>query len=107
MYFVLMAWVVGVVLRERRPLIYYALAAILFVFAQLAYFLLSRPICKGTNAKIDGSFIATVLDTATVFVIYLAWRSITEGMPHFPPCCLPPPLNRAPDFWVDEAYYPH
>lgn len=80
-----MAWVVGVVLRERRPMIYYALAAILFILAQLAYFLLSRPVCTGTNAKIDGSFIATVLDTAAVIVIYLAWRSITEGMSLFPP----------------------
>jgi len=76
-----MAWIVAAVLREMRPLIYYALAGMLFILAQLAYFLLSRPICNGTNAKIDGSFIATVLDTATVFVLYLAWRSITEGMP--------------------------
>jgi len=88
-YFIMMFWVTGVVLRERRPVIYYVLAAILFIFAQLAYFLLSRPICSGTNAKIDGSFIATVLETATVIVLYLAWRSITE------------------DFWVDEPYYPH
>jgi hypothetical protein len=36
-------------------------------------------ICKGTNAKIDGSFIATVLETASVVALYLAWRSITEG----------------------------
>ncbi|KAH9030742.1 chitin synthase III catalytic subunit [Lactarius pseudohatsudake] len=87
-YFILMGWIVAAVLREMRPLIYYGLAGLLFILAQLAFFLLSRPICNGTNAKIDGSFIATVLDTATVVVLYLAWRSITE------------------DYWVDEAYFP-
>ena len=39
----------------------------------------SQVICKGTKAKIDGSFIATILETASVAVLYLAWRSITEG----------------------------
>ncbi|KAH9016087.1 chitin synthase III catalytic subunit-domain-containing protein [Lactarius hengduanensis] len=61
-YFILMGWIVAAVLREMRPLIYYGLAGLLFILAQLAFFLLSRPICNGTNAKIDGSFIATVLD---------------------------------------------
>lgn len=27
----------------------------------------------------DGSFIATVLETAAVYVLYLAWKNITEG----------------------------
>ena len=79
LYFILMTWVVVAVLREMRPLIFYALAALLFIISQLAFFLLSRPICNGSNAKVDGSFIATLLETASVFVIYLAWRSITEG----------------------------
>jgi hypothetical protein len=74
-----MIWVVVAVLREKRPLIFYALAGLLFIVSQLVFFLLSRPICSGSNAKVDGSFIATVLETASVFVIYLAWRSITEG----------------------------
>ncbi|KAI0302914.1 chitin synthase III catalytic subunit [Multifurca ochricompacta] len=85
-YFILMIWIVARVLRELRPLVYYTLAGILFVLARLAYFLLSRTICDGTNAKIDGSFIATVLDTAAVIVLYLAWRSITE------------------DYWDDDAF---
>jgi hypothetical protein len=80
LYFVLMIWIVVRRLREQRPLVYYVLAGILFVLAQLAYFLLSRPICSGTNAKIDGSFLATALETATVIVLYLAWRNITEGL---------------------------
>ena len=78
-YFVLMVWIVARILHEMRPLVYYVLAGILFIFAQLAYFLLSRTICDGTNAKVDGSFIATALETATVIALYLAWQGITEG----------------------------
>ncbi len=74
-----MIWIVVKKLREQRPLVYYILAGILFILAQLAYFLLSRPICNGANAKIDGSFLATALETATVIVLYLAWQGITEG----------------------------
>jgi hypothetical protein len=74
-----MIWIVVKKLREQRPLVYYMLAGILFVLAQLTYFLLSRPICNGTNAKIDGSFLATALETASVIVLYLAWQGITEG----------------------------
>ena len=36
-------------------------------------------ICRGADAKVDGSFVATILETASVGVLYLAWRSITEG----------------------------
>lgn len=32
-----------------------------------------------TPHRIDGSFVATILETAAVGVLYLAWRSITEG----------------------------
>ena len=74
-----MIWIVVKKLREQRPLVYYMLAGILFILAQLSYFLLSRPICNGTKAKIDGSFIATALETATVIVLYFAWQGITEG----------------------------
>ena len=87
LYFILMVWIVARVLHEMRPLVYYILAAILFILAQLAYFLLSRPICDGTNAKVDGSFIATALETATVTVLYLAWQGITEGSYFSRPVC--------------------
>ena len=79
---------------------FYILAATLFVLSQLDYFLLnkvrdnsqmvrcnsfrpSQVICKGANAKVDGSFVATILETAAVIVLYLAWRSITEGKRFF------------------------
>ena len=87
LFFILMVWIVFRALHETRPLVYYFLAAILFILAQLAYFLLSRTICDGTNAKVDGSFIATALETATVIVLYLAWQGITEGPCFSRPVC--------------------
>ncbi|KAF8656328.1 hypothetical protein AX16_002593 [Volvariella volvacea WC 439] len=78
-YFVIMSVIVLRVLNETKPMFFYVLAAFLFVLSQLDYFLLNRVICRGTNAKIDGSFIATLLESAAVGVLYLAWRSITEG----------------------------
>lgn len=77
-YLILMAYIVLHVLNETRPMVYYILSAALFVLSQLAWFLLNKVICKGSSAKVDGSFIATLLETAAVGVLYLAWRSITE-----------------------------
>lgn len=76
-YFFIMLYIVVAILNEIRPLWYYILSGILFVVSQLAYFLLSKVICKGSS-KVDGSFIATLLETAAVAVLYIAWRSITE-----------------------------
>lgn len=89
LFFVIMTWIVLITLREVRPMWFYILAATLFVLSQLDFFLLNKVICKGTNAKIDGSFIATVLETACVLALYLAWRSITE------------------ESWDDNVYFPN
>ena len=53
---------------------------------KIAHLACFQVICKGTAAKIDGSFIATVFETASVVVLYLAWRSITEGEQCVWPC---------------------
>jgi len=89
LFFVMMTWIVLVVLREVRPMWFYILAATLFVLSQLDYFLLNKVICRGSNAKVDGSFVATILETASVGVLYLAWRSITE------------------ESWDDNVYFPN
>jgi hypothetical protein len=34
---------------------------------------------QGANHKVDGAFVATILETASVVALYFAWRSITEG----------------------------
>ncbi|KAH8824179.1 chitin synthase III catalytic subunit [Flagelloscypha sp. PMI_526] len=78
LYFGIMAYIVIAVLNEMRPMWYYILALVLFILAQLAWLLLGKVVCKGSSEKIDGSFIATVLETAAVGVLWLAWRSITE-----------------------------
>jgi len=77
-FFILMAYIVLYILDEVRPMWFYVLSAVLFILSQLDYFLLNKVICRGTNAKIDGSFVATMLETASVSVLYFAWRSITE-----------------------------
>ncbi|KAF7345455.1 hypothetical protein MVEN_01563600 [Mycena venus] len=87
-YFGLMAYIVLAVLNEVRPMWFYILSAALFVLSQLDYFLLNKVICKGSNQKVDGSFVATFLETAAVGVLYLAWKSITE------------------ESWDEDAYYP-
>ncbi|KAI0088926.1 chitin synthase III catalytic subunit [Irpex rosettiformis] len=79
LYFALMLYIVLGVLNEVRPMWFYVLAAVLFILSQLDYFLLNKVICKGVSShRLDGSFVATFLETAAVGVLYLAWRSITE-----------------------------
>jgi hypothetical protein len=97
-YFGIMMYIVLGILNEVRPVWYYVISAILFVLSQLDYFLLSKIICKvrppyitltrqmfddmglqGSSMKIDGSFVATILETASVAALYFAWRGITEG----------------------------
>jgi hypothetical protein len=102
-YFGLMLYIVLGILNEIRPVWYYVIAAIFFVLSQLDYFLLSKIICRvrntstiiprsllitrylqGSSMKVDGSFIATILETACVVTLYFAWRGITEGNIIFP-----------------------
>lgn len=87
-YFGIMLYIVLGILNEIRPVWYYVIAAILFVLSQLDYFLLSKIICRGSSSKVDGSFIATILETACVVALYFAWRGITE------------------EDWDNELYYP-
>ncbi|XP_006464084.1 hypothetical protein AGABI2DRAFT_209131 [Agaricus bisporus var. bisporus H97] len=77
-YLALMAFIVLHVLNETRPMWYFLLSAALFVLAQLAWFLLGKVICNGSNQKVDGSFVATILETASVVGLFFAWKSITE-----------------------------
>lgn len=87
-YFGIMLYIVLGILNEVRPVWYYVIAAILFVLSQLDYFLLNKIICRGSSMKVDGSFIATILETACVVALYFAWRGITE------------------EDWDNDLYYP-
>ncbi|EEB86553.1 hypothetical protein MPER_16452, partial [Moniliophthora perniciosa FA553] len=64
-----MTYIVLGVLNEVKPIRCYVLAAAFFVLAQLAWLLLGKVICRGTHAKLDGSFVATILETAAVVVL--------------------------------------
>ena len=48
LYFIIMSYIVLKILNETRPMWYYILAAALFILSQLAWFLLSRVVCKVT-----------------------------------------------------------
>ena len=78
LYFGIMLYIVLGILNEVRPVWHYVLSAILFILSQLAYYLLSKVICRGSSAKVDGSFVATILETAAVGALYVAWKGITE-----------------------------
>lgn len=79
-YFSIMVYIILFILREGRPVLFYVLAAVVFVMSQLAWFLLGKAICTGANARVDGSFVATILETAAVGFLFLGWKSITEGV---------------------------
>ncbi|KZP13311.1 hypothetical protein FIBSPDRAFT_960718 [Athelia psychrophila] len=81
-YLVHMAYIVLSALNEVRPMWFYVPSGVLFVLSQPDYFLLNKLICKGMNAKMDGSFVASICETAAVGVVYLARRSITKGSWH-------------------------
>jgi hypothetical protein len=100
-YFSLSIFVVVRILKERKPLLYFAATALLFALSQGAYYALSETICRGSNATVDGSFVATIvgssatgfleaesltipshsfqLETASIVALYYSWKSITES----------------------------
>jgi len=77
-YFAIMSYVIVHTLKEVKPLLWYGLSFGLFVLSQLAFFLLSGVLCRASNAVVDASFIATILETASLVALFFAWRSITE-----------------------------
>lgn len=77
-YFVIQAGVVIRVLREKKPLFTLLGAAIAFIASQAFYYALGHKICTGTDGKIDSSWIATLLETVTIGLIYAAWQFVTE-----------------------------
>ncbi|KAJ3981449.1 chitin synthase III catalytic subunit [Lentinula detonsa] len=79
LYLSIMLYIILAMLKESRPTLYYILAGVAFVFSQLAWFLLGKVICVSSGSKLDGSFLATILETITVVLIFFGWKSITEG----------------------------
>lgn len=51
-----------------------------FVASQVVYILANEPLCKAAKAKVDGSFLATLLETVSVVLLVVTWTSVTEGL---------------------------
>ncbi|KAF5344813.1 hypothetical protein D9756_011088 [Leucocoprinus leucothites] len=78
--FVIIVWVVLHVLHERRPFWIYLGAAIAFCVAQV--FRLSPvgvSICESSNHRVDGTFIATFLETVSIVAMYYGWADMTKA----------------------------
>ncbi|KAG8812754.1 hypothetical protein FRC17_001838 [Serendipita sp. 399] len=86
-FYILMAYVITVVLRERKPLTYLSLAFLAIAGAQVVRMLASKPLCNASDGKVDGSFITTLLETVSVVLLVVTWNSITE------------------ETWGDDGYY--
>jgi len=75
---VVSAWVSGMFLGERRPLVLYSLSLLFFVLSQAAFWALSQIMCINTNSAIDGSFVSTLCIIISVVLFYFAWKTVTE-----------------------------
>ncbi|KXN86845.1 Chitin synthase export chaperone [Leucoagaricus sp. SymC.cos] len=68
------------ILHERRPFWIYVGAIVVFIVAQV--FRLSpvgTSICESSNQRVDGTFIATFLETVAIVVMYYGWADMTKG----------------------------
>jgi hypothetical protein len=86
-YFILMAYVIVGVLREQKPLGYLTSALIAMAASQVVYMVANDPLCKASKEKVDGSFIATLLETISLVLLVVTWSSVTE------------------ESWAEEGYY--
>jgi len=47
--------------------------------SQVVYMVANDPLCKASKEKVDGSFIATLLETISLVLLVVTWSSVTEG----------------------------
>lgn len=78
-FFGIMTYVVVAVLREMKPLFFYCGSLAAFIAAQVVFFLANKPLCEASSSMVDGSFIATILQTASLGLMFAGWMTITEG----------------------------
>ncbi len=55
------------------------LAVVIVAASQAIYMLANSPLCKVSKQKVDGSFLATLLETIGVVFLVVTWSSVTEG----------------------------
>ncbi|KAI5451663.1 hypothetical protein NCC49_001644 [Naganishia albida] len=78
LYFVMTVWVVYFHLRETKPLKWFAMAFLLFAGAQAVQLLASHTLCEVSNARLTAGFLNTFLETASIWLLFVGWKSITE-----------------------------
>ncbi|EOQ99984.1 hypothetical protein E3P92_03124 [Wallemia ichthyophaga] len=77
-YSLLMTYVIFFLLKESIPAFWFSLSLLSFMLSQAALFALGHTICDGTNSRIDGAFVATLLEAISLGLLFAGWRSITE-----------------------------
>ncbi|KAK2837035.1 hypothetical protein FQN49_006473 [Arthroderma sp. PD_2] len=77
-FFLFETFLVIKVLKERRPMLYLAIAGLLFTLGQIFQFVTSTHICNATNGKINGAFFETLFNLGSVVMVWVFWSSITE-----------------------------
>jgi Chitin synthase export chaperone len=86
---------------------YLTSAFIVMAGSQVVYLLANDPLCKAAQQKVDGSFIATILETVSVVLLIVTWSSVTEGSSgsSFLFKCAPNRLEPCTESWGEEGYY--
>jgi len=79
LYFGIMSYIVLKVLGEWKPFLLYLASLIVFAGSQVVYMVPSKFICEASNRVLDGSFIATALETTSFALLFMAWMKITEA----------------------------
>ncbi|KAI9684658.1 MAG: hypothetical protein M1829_000031 [Trizodia sp. TS-e1964] len=77
-FFLLETNIVLRVLKEKKPMIFLASAALLFAIGQIFQYIVSTHICNGTDGKINGAFLETLFTLLSVITLWTFWSSITE-----------------------------
>ncbi|KAI9730572.1 MAG: hypothetical protein M1834_005813 [Cirrosporium novae-zelandiae] len=77
-YFALETLLVLRILGERKPMLYLACAALLFIIGQIFQYVASTHICQGTDGKVNGALFETLFTLLSVVMVWVFWSSITE-----------------------------
>ncbi|TIA91110.1 hypothetical protein E3P99_01281 [Wallemia hederae] len=78
LYALLMIYVVFFLLKETLPAFWFTTSLLSFMLSQAALFALGYTICDGSNSRVDGAFVATLLEAISLGFLFGGWRSITE-----------------------------
>ncbi|KAI7936931.1 hypothetical protein MJO28_015830 [Puccinia striiformis f. sp. tritici] len=67
------------ILGELKPIIILLCGLITISIAEIFRWILTQPICHSSNATVDGSFIASILEMISVALLVYIWVSLTEA----------------------------